>query len=77
MINIREFLPPYLKFPENLSTNILLIENWFDCVAACIYIGYYMILSLRIFYYIIYFGICYLLVNSHPARDDPVRIKNT
>lgn len=77
MLNIREFLPPYLKFPENLNTNILLIESWFDCAVALIYIGYYLYFNLRIFYYIIYFGICSILVNSHPAKDDPVRIKNT
>ena len=39
MLNIREFLPPYLKFPDTLSTNILLIESWFDCTAALVYIG--------------------------------------
>ena len=39
MLNIREFLPPYLKFPENLSTNILQIESWFECAAASVYIG--------------------------------------
>lgn len=31
---------PFLKFPDDLSENVLLIENWTDYVFASVYIGY-------------------------------------
>jgi len=33
---------PYLKFPENLSENVILIENWSDYLFASFYIGYHI-----------------------------------
>lgn len=30
---------PYLKFPNDLSENVLLIENWIDYLFASFYIG--------------------------------------
>ena len=78
MVSFNDFVSvPYLKFPQTIEQNILLVENWFDYVATSIYIGYFKFFINRVFYYAIYFAICYALVWTHPAKDRADRKEST
>lgn len=39
-LNPNDYLSiPFLRFPDRLNANVLLIENWFDYIFATLYVG--------------------------------------